>query len=441
MAQEKSSKFQLILLVVFGFFVIVAVMIFSGAVKVGKDTTSNAGTPIVLWGSIPKSTMVPLLDSINENNKAFRLSYEYVPVKNFDEQLIEALASGKGPDLIFLSNDLIIRYSDKVYQIPYANYPLKQFQDTFISEADLYLGSKGIFGLPVTVDPLVMYYNKAMLDSSGIPVPPKTWQEIIALIPRLTISDSSYNISQSTIALGEFDNISNAKDLLSMIMLQFGTSIVSRNTDKLESTINNTTGNTQYRPGPQAFEFYSKFSNPAESTTYTWNAGLENSRDMFIAGSLAFYIGYASELFYIKERNPNLDFNVTLVPQLEGAKLKSTYGRMNGIAITKNSKNLATAFSVATQLTSPEIAGKIATTLSLPPARRDLLALPQSSPYVQIFNQSSLVSKAWHDPSGPDTTLLFKDALKKIKTGAENPDTMVNKLDTQFDILLNQIRI
>lgn len=441
MAQEKGSKFQLILLVVFGFFVVIAVMIFSGAIKIGKDTSSTAGTPVVLWGSIPKSYITSILDKVNENNKSFKLSYEYIPSASFDEKLIEALASAKGPDLIFLPNDLIIKYSDKVYPIPYSNYPLKQFQDTFISEADLYLGSKGVFGLPVSVDPLVLYYNKAMLDSAGIPLPPKTWQEIISLIPLLTVSDASYNISQSTIALGEFDNISNSKDIISMLMLQFGTSIVSKSDDKLISTVNDTSGNSQYRPGPEAFDFFVKFSNPAENTLYTWNAGLENSRNMFISGSMAFYIGYASELFYIKERNPNLDFNVTLVPQIEGTRTKTTFGKMNSIAITKNSKNIAASYAAATLLTSPEYARIIATTLSLPPARRDLLSLPQTSPYVQVFNQSSLISKAWHDPSGPDTTLLFKDVLRKIKTGAETSGSAVNKLDTQFDILLNPIRI
>lgn len=441
MAQEKGSKFQLILLVVFGFFVVIAVMIFSGAIKIGKDTSSTAGTPVVLWGSIPKSYITSILDKVNANNKSFKLSYEYIPSASFDEKLIEALASAKGPDLIFLPNDLIIKYSDKVYPIPYSNYPLKQFQDTFISEADLYLGSKGVFGLPVSVDPLVLYYNKAMLDSAGIPLPPKTWQEIISLIPLLTVSDASYNISQSTIALGEFDNISNSKDIISMLMLQFGTSIVSKSDDKLISTVNDTSGNSQYRPGPEAFDFFVKFSNPAENTLYTWNAGLENSRNMFISGSMAFYIGYASELFYIKERNPNLDFNVTLVPQIEGARTKTTFGKMNSIAILKNSKHIAASYAAATLLTSPEYAGIIATTLSLPSARRDLLSLPQTSPYVQVFNQSSLISKAWHDPSGPDTTLLFKDVLRKIKTGAETSGTAVNKLDTQFDILLNPIRI
>lgn len=441
MAQEKGSKFQLILLVVFGFFVVIAVMIFSGAIKIGKDTSSTAGTPVVLWGSIPKSYITSILDKVNANNKSFKLSYEYIPSASFDEKLIEALASAKGPDLIFLPNDLIIKYSDKVYPIPYSNYPLKQFQDTFISEADLYLGSKGVFGLPVSVDPLVLYYNKAMLDSAGIPLPPKTWQEVISLIPLLTVSDASYNISQSTIALGEFDNISNSKDIISMLMLQFGTSIVSKSDDKLISTVNDMSGNSQYRPGPEAFDFFIKFSNPAENTLYTWNAGLENSRNMFISGSMAFYIGYASELFYIKERNPNLDFNVTLVPQIEGARTKTTFGKMNSIAILKNSKNIAASYAAATLLTSPEYAGIIATTLSLPSARRDLLSLPQTSPYVQVFNQSSLISKAWHDPSGPDTTLLFKDVLRKIKTGAETSGTAVNKLDTQFDILLNPIRI
>ncbi len=441
MAQEKSSKFQLILLVVFGAFVIIAVLIFSGAIKIGKNTASTAGTPVVLWGSISKSTMTPLVDKINENNTAFKLSYQYVNQNEFDRELIEALASGKGPDLIFLPNDLVIRYSDKVYPIPFSNYPLKQFQDTFISEADLYLGSKGIFGLPVTVDPLVLYYNKAMLDSSGIALPPKTWQDIVALIPRLTSVDESYNISQSTIALGEFDNISNAKEIISLLMMQFGTPIISRSGDKLVSSVNDVIGSGQYRPGPRALEFYTKFSNPSENTMYTWNAGLGNSREIFIAGNMGFYIGYASELFYIKERNPNLDFNVTLVPQIEGAKLKTTYGRMNSIAITKNSKNVASSFAVATQLTNPQFAGFIATALSLPPARRDLLSQPQTSSYAQVFFQSSLVSKGWYDPSSSDTTTLFKDALRKIKTGAENPDQVTNNLDTQFDILLNPIRI
>jgi ABC-type glycerol-3-phosphate transport system substrate-binding protein len=441
MAQEKSSKFQLILLVVFGAFVILAVLIFSGAISVGKNSASTAGVPIVLWGSVSKATMTPLLDKINESNKAFRLSYQYVNQNNFDTELIEALASGKGPDLIFLPNDLVIRYSDKVYPIPYTNYPLKQFQDTFITEAELYLGSKGIFGLPITVDPLVLYYNQAMLDSSGIALPPKTWQEITSLIPTLTISDTSYNISQSTIALGEFNNISNAKEIISLLMMQFGTPIVVRSEDKLFSAVNDTALDGQFRPGPRALEFYTKFSNPAESAMYTWNAGMDNSRNTFIAGNSAFYIGYASELFYIKDRNPNLNFNVSLVPQLEGAKLKTTYGKMNSVAITKNSKNVGAAFAVATQLTSPQFAGVIASSMSLPPARRDLLSAPQSIPYVSVFYQSSLISKAWFDPSGPDTTTLFIDALRKIKSGAENADQVTNKLDTQFDILLNPIRI
>jgi multiple sugar transport system substrate-binding protein len=440
MAQEKSSKFQLILLAVFGVFVIVAVLIFSGALTIGKSA-STVKANLTLWGDIPQKTMSPLMDKINGDNEAFKLSYKYVPNDSFDEVLIESLASGTGPDLVFLPNDLIIRYSDKVYPIPYTNYPLKQFQDTFISESELYLGSKGIFGLPVTVDPLVLFYNQAMLDSSGIALPPKTWQEIVDLIPRLTISDESYNVSQSTIALGEFNNISNAKEIISLLMMQYGTSIVSRQQDKLVSTINDSIGGTQFRPGPRALEFYSKFSNPAETATYTWNAGLENSRNMFIAGNMAFYIGYASELFYIKERNPNLDFNVTLVPQIDNAKIKTTFGRMNSIAITKNSKNVASAFSVATQLTGPQFAGIIASSLSLPPARRDLLSKPQAIPYVSVFYQSSLISKAWHDPSGPDTTMLFSDALRKIKSGAENPDQVTNRLDTQFDILLNPIRI
>jgi hypothetical protein len=57
--------------------------------------------------------------------------------------------------------------------------------------------------------------------------PPKYWDELYALTSKISTHDSSSDILQSTVAFGEWDNVTNAKEILSLLLLQAGTPIVN----------------------------------------------------------------------------------------------------------------------------------------------------------------------------------------------------------------------
>lgn len=439
---ESKSKFQLILLVVFSVFGVLAMLIFAGAIKIGGNS-STSSAPVgeaVFWGTVPPQNFGGFFDNFNSTKgQTVTIKYVYKDPSIFDHDLIEALASGVGPDIILLPNDYVIRYADKLYPLPEASYSLSTFQSSFISEANVYVGSKGILGLPVSVDPIVMYYNQSLLDSSGISLPPTTWDGLVSTLPTLNKINADFSISQSGIALGTFQNVNYYKDILSLLMLQLGSPMVSAGTDgKLYAQFDQSLPSSSLVPGVEALKFYTSFSDPANAARYSWNSTMPNARDMFLSGKLAYYVGYASELFYIQAKNPNLDFNVTMIPQLPSSSSKVTFGKMNSVAVLKSSKNIPAAFQVAGLLSSQTWAKQLAVALSLPPARRDLLAEPQSSPYIQAFYRSALVSRGWYNPSETDTLPLFKEMISDVQSGKYDYLSAVANMNRKIQLLLDK---
>ncbi len=407
------SSFKIAIVAFFLVFGIVAVMIFAGIIPIGSSTGPSTATGnVVMWGTVKQSSISKLLDDFARNNKAFTLTYVEKTDADLDQSLIEALASGKGPDMIFLPDNLIIKHRDKIYPIPYTSIPQGTFQSTFIDEASLYLTDQGILALPITIDPMVMYYNKSMFNEAGISLPPRTWDDVVSLVPKLTQKDNASNINVAGIPFGSYNNVNHAKDLMAMLMLQSGNPIISQKNGGYISNISDSSiGNTQ-----ASMNFYSQFSNPLNNL-YSWNASLPNSRDAFTSSQLAIYFGYASELFGIRAQNPNLDFDVAKMPQLTGTNKSLTFGRMYGIALLKSSKNLTTAYTATTILAGADFSGNLANTLSLPSPRRDLLAVKAISSYGPVFNNSALISESWLDPDRGASNAVFRDIIDGINRG------------------------
>jgi len=79
-----------------------------------------------------------------------------------------------------------------------------------------------IYGLPLTVDTLVMYYNKDLLNSAGIPEPPNNWKTFQESMRKLVKLDREGNILVSGAAIGTGANVERAGDILSLLMMQNG---------------------------------------------------------------------------------------------------------------------------------------------------------------------------------------------------------------------------
>ena len=85
-------------MVVFGAFAVIAVLIFAGVLPGLNSAENSFAGEIVIWGTIPESKMNKPLDDFNqENEKLFRIIYEEKNSESFNRELVNALASGKGP--------------------------------------------------------------------------------------------------------------------------------------------------------------------------------------------------------------------------------------------------------------------------------------------------------------------------------------------------------
>ena len=433
------GKFQTVVLGIFIFGIVLGVLAFSGVLPTRKSSQSVARGTVTLWGTIPNETLASVLSRINTENSDFSVQYVEKNAATFDTELIEALARDQGPDLVLIAHDGVVRHQDKLFAIPYESFTERAFKDMYIQEGELYLAKEGILALPLSVDPLVMYYNRPLFDGAGVALPPAYWDEFFALAPKLTIRGPLLSISQSFVALGESSNVTHAKEILSALMLQLGNGIVSRDMlrddDGLKSTLGDGFG-FEKSPAVAALEFYTEFSNPVKSS-YSWNRGLPPSREAFAAGDVAVYIGYASELFAIRDQNPNLDFDVAKLPQPRDAVTPKTFGRMNGIGIMKSSTNFTTAYTVAYLLSAGRYAEDFATALSLPPARRDLLAKgAPTSAYGKTFYDSALISRGWLEPNRAETTRIFNEMIDNTTSGRLSASEAVSRAAGALQILL-----
>ncbi len=431
------NNFQTILVAVFIAFFVFAVMIFSGFIKIGNSKTGTITGKVVIWGTFPNSYTRDTIEEITSNNNNVSVTYEKKELATYQQDLIEAFAEGKGPDLFIITPDMIVRNNNFIYKIPYASYPQKLFTDSFVDGTNIYLDKEGIIGLPLLVDPIVLYYNKDILSNEGIVSPPTTWDELFNLNSILTQKENNGTINRSMIALGQYDNVTNAKDILATLLIQNDNSITKKDSTGYVSALNDNPLNYSISPIQAVLKFYIEFSNPSNSA-YSWNRSLPESFLMFTGGRSAFYIGRASELFRIQSVNPNLSFDVTKIPQVKDAPNKKTYGEIYAIVINKKSGNITGAFQVANELSKADNVKNLSVQASLPPVSRALLAKKPENPYLFSFFDSAIFTKSWLDPDKIKSDLIFSELLDNILSNRLPLSQAVTKADGQLNLLFKK---
>ena len=334
-----------------------------------------------------------------------------------------------------ISEDQLYGNENKLFLIPYASYNERTFKNTFIQEGEDFLTPTGVYGVPFVIDPLVMYWNRDLFNTAGIAEPPQYWDQFLTLPQQLSKVDASGNVTQSAVALGEWTNVMNAKAILSNLMLQAGTPDVDTSGVTPQSALLDNLGNNAVSPAESSVDFYTQFADPT-SPTYSWNRSLDDSQTVFLSGNLGVYFGFASELADIREKNPNLNFDVTAMPQARQATTDTVFGKIYALSIVKQSKNVNAAFQVIAALTTADSITKLDAVTDLPPVRRDLLTTVPTDPYQAIFYQSALIAKGWLDPSAQGTDSAFEDMIESITGGQAQTDEALSTANDKINALI-----
>lgn len=412
------KPFQVIIMGIFGFIALLGLFLFanfqgfsSGVAKVGT---------VSIWGTLPAETMNSALMAFKEGHQEYgNVSYTERPQETFDADVAEAIASGRGPDLLILTQEDLLAAQAKLSPIPSSTISERDFRDKYLPIHELYLIQGGTYAIPFLVDPLVLYYNRPILASSGAAQAPATWEAVSGLAATVNRQTDTQTVIRSLIALGTYENIENARAILSLFFLQAGYDISERTATGVRSSLSDPVDDVfGMTPSESALNFYTEFSNPGK-TVYSWNRSLPSSRQAFISGDLALYLGFASERAQLAAANPNLDFDMSAAPTPGTNATRTTYGRAYGFAIPRATQNGEGALRVALTLSERDSVPLFARAFGMAPAHRGALAPLAGDLYEPVYYPEALVARGWLSPAPRETDRIFATMVNNVLSGRE----------------------
>lgn len=434
------------------FFILVGVMFLSGC-GLKQDPEKRYPISLEIWGLFDDSdTFDEAFDAYRKANQNVKeIKYKKLTPDTYKKELLEALASGKGPDIFLIQNTWLPSFYDKVVPVIPDILNEQKFKLDFVDVAvSDFMNQRKIFAVPLSVDTLGLYYNKDLFNQAGITTEPKNWDEFIGYVKKLTKTNSSGQIIQSGAAIGTVGNINRATDILNLLMLQGGTAMVD--TEKGSATFDQLVKNGEESafPGENALIFYTQFAKE-NSSFYSWNKDMHNSVDAFSEGTLAMMLNYSWKISEIKNKAPKLNFAVAPVPQIKEDK-PINYPNYWGYAVAKNKVSTFISSSTGQQATIPDEV-RIAETWKLlkfltvkpevnmaqpitpaydaaleyakktnkPAARKDIIEMQKVDPEIGVFALQNLMAKSWLQMNPEAVEAIFADMIEKVNKGMATP--------------------
>lgn len=338
---------------------IVFLLVGQGCTKGPTQEAKKLAEPVTLtiWSAIDDD------DAYDQLMRNFRQSYPYATLEfrrfrleEYEDQLLNAMAEDRGPDIFMIHNTWIGKYQSKILPLPpklkiaqqtvtgsvkkevtiqvkniSTLTPTKlrsEFIDVVADDVIRYVDiaddpkhpdyQERILGLPMSVDTLALYYNKDLLNAAGIPNPPEYWGAFQDQVSDLAIVNSSGEIVRAGVGMGTGENVERASDIISLLMMQNRAEMTSEKGYVAFHEIPvDLRDSVDEPPSYGAVRFYTDFANPGKNV-YTWNVDQPNSFDVFTRGTSAFFLGYQYQLPLIRANAPKLNLGITSVPQIQG---------------------------------------------------------------------------------------------------------------------------
>ncbi|MFA5777431.1 MAG: extracellular solute-binding protein [Parcubacteria group bacterium] len=461
---------------------VASLFVFSGC---GLKTSNPAyKVDLEIWGVFDNSES---LDNISNEYKKLNphigeIKYRKFTIDSYNNDLINALASGQSPDIFWIGNTWIPSYKDKIEPAPDWLINENEYRNNFVDvAAQDFLSDKRIYAVPLSVDSLALYYNKDIFNAASITTPPRTWDEFNKDIKKITRIDQFDNITQAGAAMGTAYNINRATDILSLIMFQNGVQMT--NSAKTEATFDKFTNNASgqsVRAGESALEFYTQFSK-RNSSVYTWNPRMHYSVDAFYEGTAAMMINYSWQYSAIKNKNSKLNFAIAQVPQLSLnnpvnyanywamavsknkvlsqnqknnlAKNGLTEGNYNQTRIFeawqflkyltfKNNESVTLVNSLnGNQASFPTKFDPADTYLKdtvKPAARRDLIEKQKNDVILGAFAYGNLIAKSWYQRDSSQTENILAEMIDSVNLGKQTVYEALNIAASRVSVLMRK---
>ncbi len=441
--------------------IILSIFLFAG-VGCAKKQIPLKPITLTYWGTADNEKIFQeFIKEYKKTHPNVDLVYKKFDKDSYYKELLDALAEDRGPDIFSIPVEDLVKFKTKLLPMPKVleivkinpktKIPFVQKTKTitfrkarndyfdiiyermimdykfYDSKSDTTKTEKRIFGLPLSFDTLVMFYNKDIFDKFDIKQAPSNWFNFREVVKSITQRDQVNNIITSGAALGTSGNIEHFQEILFLLMLQNGTQFLTK--DGSEIIFNRVPLNVSVSEPPalNAIQFYLDFALPYKET-YTWNDKMPNSLDAFIQGKTAIYFGYLKDLDVIKKRAPKLNIGIAKVPQIQGNPVVN-YAKFNFEVVSKKSKNPEQAWDFLIFISNIDNMEKYMEKTKSPTPLRALLDKEKKDPLLRVVAEQTLTAKNWFKGSDYNKIIdIFANMIEDIHKGKyENLSEALNK--------------
>lgn len=404
---SQPDRTKVIVFGIAGAIVFFFILVFAGIIPGLKPGNPSGGSQkaVVLnfWGIDDIKAFNATIQNYATLNKGVKIAYRQIDEKNYEAELINAMAAGQGPDILMFHNSWLPKHGNKI-NCTKAISPLQMDQLFPRAVTQDFVFADMTCALPLSLDSLALFYNEDIFNKNSIVLPPATWTDFKNIVSKLTQYSSASQISRSAAAIGGSEpSISSASDLLGLLMFQKGSEIYDRQSKKVFFG----TGEGE------ALGFYTQFGIPG-SQYYTWDKNLGNYLDAFSQGQTAMIFAYARQIKPIKEKNPFLVLKIIPAPQFDPEN-PINYASYWGLAVSGKSQRSDLAWNFISYLAGdPQNSLNYLKASNQPPALKTLINQYFSDPDLNVFARQALTAKSWYQADSAKSRQIFSGMIESV---------------------------
>lgn len=383
-----------------------------------------------------------------------RIEYKKFRIEEYEDELLDALAEDRGPDILSVHNTWMRSYQSKLLPMPsqlrLAFRELQgalqkkavwvekivpgmtpgQVKNQFVSQVSkdaIMLASSDnpqaglveqTYGLPLSVDTLALYFNRDVLNSAGIPTPAQNWTEFQDHVKRGTRYDEQGKLVRPFAGIGTTDNVDRNFDILSLLMMQNGAEMTDSNGFPTFNKMPRSITDREVAPGIEALIFYTDFGNPAKEV-FTWDDTQPNSFDAFVQGKTGYFLGYAYHMDRIRAQAPKLNFGVKTIPQIhQNAQVNYANYWLEGVS--RKTAHPNEAWDFVRFMTSGDNVKSYLDFTGRPTAVSALVNTQLTDDDLAPFAAQTLTAQSWYQGRNIKATEdAFDDLIEAVLAGAD----------------------
>lgn len=391
----------------------------------------QASNPITFWydkTGVAGEAIEKTINSFKQAHPELQVNSVYVAdlTVGGGQKLLSAIAGGTGPDVVFFDRFQIASWAEQDALTDLTSLMEQNGVDSsrFYPAAwnEVVVGGK-IFGMPVTTDGRVLFYNKDHFKEAGLNPdnPPRTIEELEQAAAQLDAKSADGNRAAFVPWAGQGNFYTWG--------WTFGGEFYNPDTEEVTANDPNIVAAMQW------IQDYANAHDVTKFSAITSNAQL----DPFAAGQISMEVGNNLLVSTIKNNNPDLNYGVTPIPAPKGLE-STTWSGGYSVVIPRGAKNVEGGFELVKYFAEdtaqefmagaylsvvPEVNEKV---FADDPVSRQILGLLDIAHWRPVISQGQLL---WNE---------LQSGLETAYNNKANPRDILNDITAKVNEALKQDR-